>query len=68
MALNPPVPQPQLTNSPSTGVGPTIGEASGVMSTIPPQVRSTCARAKSGNSSSAAAICPSMTWTEPRWA
>jgi hypothetical protein len=47
--------------------GPTIGEASGVTSTMPPQVRSTCARAKTGNSSTAAAIWCSMTWNEPRW-
>ena len=33
--LKPPVPQPQLTNMFSTGVVPTIGEASRVVSTMP---------------------------------
>ena len=65
--LNPPVPQPQLTNRFSTGVVLMIGEASRVTSTMPPQVRSRWARAKIGNSSTAAAIWCSMTWKPPRW-
>jgi hypothetical protein len=64
--LNPPVPQPQLKYRLSTGLSPTIGEASGLTSTMPPQVRSTWARAKTGNSSTAADICSSMTWKAPR--
>ena len=68
VAFQPPVPQPQLTVSPSTGVRPRIGEASGETSTMPAQVRSTCARANSGISSTAAAIWCSITWKEPRWA
>ena len=68
VALNPPVPQPQFTNRPSTGVRPTIGEASGQTSTIPAHVRSTRACANTGNSSSAAASWCSITWNEPRWA
>lgn len=66
VALNPPVPQPALTYRPSTGVVPMIGEASGDTSTMPAQVRSTRTRLNSGNSSSAAAICASMTWKAPR--
>ena len=54
--LKPPVPQPQFTNMLSTGVRLTIGDASRVTSTMPPQVRSRWARAKIGNSSTAAAI------------
>ena len=38
VALKPPVPQPQLTKSPGTGVLPMIGERSGVTSTMPPPV------------------------------
>ena len=67
VALNPPVPQPQLRYRFSYGVRPTIGEASGLTSTMPPQVRSRCARAKTGNSSTAAAIWRSMMWNAPRW-
>ncbi len=66
VALNPPVPQPQFRNSPSIGVRPMIGDASGQTSTIPPQVRSSLAWAKIGKSSSAAASCRSITWKEPR--
>src|ERR1044072_8385363 len=44
-----------------------IGEASGLVSTMPPQVRSTWARAKTGKSSRAAAIGSSMMWKAPRW-
>src|SRR4051794_36259509 len=68
VALNPPVPQPQSRYRSRIGVGPMIGDASGQTSTIPPQVRSTCARAKIGKSSSAAAIWCSITWNEPRCA
>src|SRR5215204_3982041 len=65
VALNPPVPQPQLRYKPRTGVRPTIGDASGDTSTIPPHVLITCARAKIGKSSMAAAICASITCGEP---
>jgi len=68
------VPQPQLTNRPSSGVGPRIGDASGVTSTLPAQLRGASARANTGNSSSAAAMFASapiistplrawLTWT-----
>src|SRR5476649_2158503 len=62
VALKPPVPQPQLTNSPGTGVGPMIGERSGVVSTMPPQLRSIRSRRNEGNNSQMAsnvsqAIC-----------
>ena len=67
VALNPPVPHPQLRYRFSYGVRPTMGEASGQTSTMPAQVRSRCARANTGNSSTAAAICRSMTWKAPRW-
>jgi hypothetical protein len=43
-----------------------IGEACGLTSTIPPQVRSRCARAKIGKSTTAAVICRSMMWKAPR--
>src|SRR5205823_13451354 len=66
VALKPPVPQPQLRYSPSTGERPTIGDASGLTSTMPAQVRTTCTRLKMGNSSSAAAISRSMTCSPPR--
>ena len=36
VALNPPVPQPQLKNRLGTGVFEMIGQASGVVSTMPP--------------------------------
>src|SRR6202044_3898011 len=51
VALKPPVPQPQLTNRPGTGVLLRIGERSGVMSTIPPQFRSIRTRDRIGNNS-----------------
>ena len=51
VALKPPVPQPQLTYSPGTGVLAMIGERSGVTSTIPPQLRSMRMRRNIGNSS-----------------
>ena len=44
-----------------------MGEASGQTSTMPAQVRSRWARAKTGNSSTAAAIWRSMMWNAPRW-
>ena len=47
---------------------PTIGDASGHTSTIPPQVRSSFACAKIGKSSTAAASWCSITWNEPRCA
>ena len=43
-----------------------MGDASGLTSTIPPQLRSRWARAKIGNSSTAAAIWRSMMWNAPR--
>lgn len=67
VTLNPPVPQPELTSTFVYGVRPTIGDASGVTSTMPAQLRSRCARANTGNSSTAAAIWRSMMWKAPRW-
>ena len=49
MALNPPVPQPQLTKTPSTGVFEMMGERSPVISTIPPHQRSIFSREMIGN-------------------
>ena len=68
VALNPPVPQPPFRYSPPTGNLPMIGDASGATSTMPAQLRSILRREKIGNSSKSAAICPSMTWNEPRCA
>ena len=61
VALKPPVPQPQLTYRPGTGVRPMIGERSGVTSTMPPQLRSMRRRRKVGNSSQiASSVCVAM--------
>src|SRR4051812_34242532 len=51
VALTPPVPQPQFTYRPGTGVCPIIGDRSGVTSTMPPPLRSMRRRRKVGNSS-----------------
>ena len=51
VALKPPVPQPQLTVSPGTGVFAMMGERSGVTSTMPPQLRSIRSRRYCGKSS-----------------
>ena len=51
VALNPPVPQPQFTYNPGTGVLAMMGERSGVTSTMPPQLRSIRRRRNMGNSS-----------------
>ena len=51
VALKPPVPQPQFTNRPGTGVRLMMGERSGVTSTMPPQLRSIRRRRKIGNNS-----------------
>ena len=67
VALNPPVPQPQLTWSPRSGVAPTIGERSVVTSTMPPQCRSIRIREKIGNSSVLASSVCSTIWKLPRW-
>ena len=67
VALNPPVPQPQLTYSPGTGVRPMIGERSGVVSTIPPQDLSIRIRPKIGNSSTIASSACWSWWTPPVW-
>ena len=67
VALNPPVPQPQLTKRPGTSVFDRIGERSGVVSTMPPQLRSILSRDVIGNistiaSSVAIAICGPPVW------
>src|ERR1700722_4429060 len=67
VALNPPVPQPQLTNRPGTGVSPMIGERSGVTSTMPPQLRSMRRRRNVGKSSQmASSVCAEMC-SPPAW-
>ena len=61
VALKPPVPQPQLTYRPATGVFAMIGERSGVTSTMPPQLRSMRMRRNIGNSSQiASSVCMLM--------
>ncbi len=67
VALNPPVPQPQLKYSPRTGVFEMIGQASGHTSTIPPHCRSMRTRLNTGNNSMIACIVCSMVWKLPRW-
>src|SRR6202023_455461 len=66
VALNPPVPQPQLTNSPGTGVSPMIGERSGVTSTMPPQLRSMRSLRKAGKSSQTASSAWLLICSPPR--
>ena len=69
VALKPPVPQPQLTYRPSTGVGPMIGDASGAdVDDARPTSAARARRAKTGKSSSAAASWCSITCNEPRCA
>jgi hypothetical protein len=60
--LNPPVPQPQLMNTPSTGVFEMIGERSPVMSTIPPHWRSIFSRLIIGKVSTSARTVSSIWW------
>jgi hypothetical protein len=67
IALNPPVPQPQLTKMPSTGVFEMIGERSPVMSTIPPHQRSIFSRLMIGKVSTRARTVSSTWWNCPRW-
>ena len=67
MALNPPVPQPQFTYRPSTGVLPMIGERSGVTSTMPPQLRSMRSRVNIGNSSQIASSVWAVMCSPPVW-
>src|SRR5689334_22183398 len=67
VALNPPVPQPQFTYNPGTGVSPMIGERSGVTSTMPPQLRSMRSRRKVGNNSQIASSVCSATCKPPAW-
>lgn len=66
MALNPPVPQPQLMKMPSTGVFDRIGERSPVTSTMPPHWRSILSRATIGKVSISALTVSSIWWNEPR--
>ena len=49
VALKPPVPQPQLKNMFGTGVLEMIGQASGVVSTMPPHWRFMRTRDNTGN-------------------
>ena len=49
IALNPPVPQPQLMKHPPSGVFEINGERSPVISTIPPHCRSILSREIIGN-------------------
>jgi hypothetical protein len=67
IALKPPVPQPQLTKQPSTGVFEMMGERSPVMSTMPPQWRSILSREIIGKVSISARTVSSRWWKEPRW-
>ena len=61
VALKPPVPQPQFTYRPGTLVLATIGERSGVTSTMPPQLRNIRSRRNIGNSSQiASSVCAGM--------
>src|ERR1700689_3976740 len=61
VALNPPVPHPQLTYRPGTAVLAMMGERSGVTSTMPPQLRSMRKRRKLGNNSQIASrVCVLM--------
>src|ERR1700737_2297717 len=66
VALNPPVPQPQFTYSPGTGVLATIGERSGVTSTMPPQLRSMRSLRKAGKSSQTASSAWLLMCSPPR--
>ena len=67
IALKPPVPQPQLTKMPSTGVFDRMGERSPVMSTIPPHWRSIFSREIIGKVSISARTVSSTWWNDPRW-
>src|SRR5882724_8544059 len=67
VALNPPVPQPQLTYRPGTGVLAMMGERSGVTSTMPPQLRSMRKRRKWGNNSQIASKVCVLMCSAPRW-
>src|SRR5260221_5040813 len=66
VALNPPVPQPQLTYKPGTGVLAMMGERSGVTSTMPPQLRSMRRRRKLGNNSQIASRVWVLMCSAPR--
>ncbi|MNR45092.1 hypothetical protein D3C85_1639070 [compost metagenome] len=58
--MKPPVPQPQLKNRFFTGVLEMIGQASGVVSTMPPHWRFMRTRESTGNSSTMACRVCSM--------
>ena len=67
VALKPPVPQPQLTKSPGTGVLPMMGERSGVTSTMPPQLLNMRSLRTAGNSSQMASSVWVAMWSPPVW-
>ena len=67
MALNPPVPQPQLIKQLPTGVFEMIGERSPVISTIPPHWRNIFKRLMIGKVSIKARRVSSIWWNDPRW-
>ena len=65
--MKPPVPQPQLTYRPFTGVFAMIGDRSGVTSTMPPQLRIMRMRRNVGKSSQMASSVWLLTCSAPRW-
>ena len=67
VALNPPVPQPQLPYRPGTSVLAMMGDRSGVTSTMPPQLRIMRSRRKLGNNSQMASRVCVLTCKAPRW-
>src|SRR6204780_3380234 len=67
VALNPPVPQPQFTYRPGTGVLAMMGERSGVTSRMPPQLRIIRNRPKLGHNSQIASRVCMLICNAPRW-
>ena len=67
MALNPPVPQPQLMKQLPSGVLEMMGERSPVMSTMPPHWRSIFRREMIGKVSIRARSVSSIWWKLPLW-
>src|ERR1700688_740165 len=66
VALKPPVPHPQFTYRPGTGVLAMMGDRSGVTSTMPPQLRSIRIRLKFGNNSQIASRVWVLMCSAPR--
>ena len=66
IALNPPVPQPQLTKQLPSGVVERMGERSPVISTIPPHCRSILSREIIGKVSTSARTVSPTWWKLPR--